>query len=267
MYIVVASSLIVSRAYICVCNLSTRRQLLSQERELQCRLNTGCHSSSAISSPIVISSQDSVSTNASPMPLCPSPSVTPCASEAFASLKGGHTSSGTGGGDFCWRGKSGLDGTRWKCQDNEEHCFSGSSAVENTPSYDEEFMDEDFESYSIPDNFDDFQEDPPPQKSTSNTPNSYVSLAPNVCLAKPTNFEKSFASTNVTTTTTHSALSGTGGPLLATTSARNVLPLKPASSGGDGGDGGGSGCKDNSSEFRGPYKHTKEMFKVFTQVQ
>ena len=194
---------------------------------------------------------------------------------AFVSLKGGDTLSNTVGGDF-WRGKPDTDGPQWEYQDSEEGCFDSSSGAqkfaENTPSCDEEFMDEDFESYSIPDNFDDFQEDPPLRKPASDgTPSSSISLAPAVHLAKLTNFEHSFAktpSTNVTTSTTQSALSGTTtrGPLLATANARNVLPLKPASSGSSSG-GGGGGCKDDSSEFRGPYKHTKEMFKVFTQVQ
>ena len=112
-------------------------------------------------------------------------------------------------------------------------------------------MEDDFEIYSIPDNFDDFQEDPPPQKSTPFPPLSSAADPPR---------------SQITTRTPTSAflqpvfVGGRGGALPHTTpnTQRFQAVRKPASR--------GCGAKDDSAEFCGQYRHTKEMYKVFTQV-
>ena len=233
---------------------SIRKQLLSQERELQSRLNTGCQSTS---SPIVISSQESISSISSPTTVYPTTSTS---SGAFPSLHDGNSSSKSLGDGHSWRGwLDSSERTPLERQGYGKECFDDAGEI-MSPLEEEEFMEEDFE------NFDDFQEEPSPQELASGTPDPPFSA---IHPARPT-FDQASTRTTVpcaTAYSTQSAATGTRGSSLTATSARNVLPLKPASSSGGGGGGGNGGCKDNSSEFRGPYNHTKEMFKVFTQVR
>ena len=112
-------------------------------------------------------------------------------------------------------------------------------------------MNYDFETYSIPENFDDFQEDPPPQKPSSFCPLSSTAGPPRSQITNraPTlaAFQPVFAGNR-------------GGALSHTTpnTQRFHAVTKPVSR--------GCGAKDDSAEFRGQYRHTKEMYKVFTQV-
>ena len=182
----------------------------------------------------------------------------PQAGGAFSSKPVGHMSDGNGGYSRSVSGEAQL-----MHLNSETDCISKARLVdENEPLEDDYYsMEEDFEEFTIPENFDDFQEDPQPQmvassgESLSHRPTvgplkSAINAAPG--WSNPT------APTTVSTSQQRDV--GTRGPL-PTTNTRPVSVLKPSASSG-----GGNASKDNSSEFRGPYEHSKEMYKVFTQV-
>ena len=122
---------------------------------------------------------------------------------------------------------------------------------ERALSDDEDYMDED---YSFPDNFDDFQEDPAPQPPASSLPSQSKTSAVRPQRIESNQFPAGASATNTTAGT------ATRMPLPSSGSSRNTTPHKSSLGRGD-------STQDNSSEFRGPYQHSKEMFKVFKQVQ
>jgi hypothetical protein len=115
---------------------------------------------------------------------------------------------------------------------------------------DEDYMEDDFETYSIPDNFDDMlEEEPPPKMSTP--------FPPPISTADPPRSQI----TNRTPPCSSAALQPVfrGGAVPHTTAnTQRFQAVKPATN--------GCGARDDSAEFRGQYRHTKEMYKVFTQV-
>lgn len=232
------------------CIFTPRKQLLSQEREVQLKLG-----SPATSSPVVISSQDPISTNSSPLPVYPSFTSTQHRNQSLPD----HSAS-TG---QSWRGSCVLSVAQSEKalassldQDKEFQNGCLSSACEpndDVPPLDKDYVEDDFESYSIPDNFDDFQEEPPPQMFTPFSPLSSTANPPRPQI------------TNSAPMCTSAALQpvfvgSRGGAVPCTAmNTQRFQAVKPASS--------GCGAKDDSAEFRGQYRHTKEMYKVFTQVQ
>ena len=229
------------------CIFTPRKQLLSQEREVQLKLG-----SPATSSPVVVSSQDSISTNSSPLPVYPSFTPKQLGNQSLPD-----DSANTG---QSWRGSCALSVAQSEKalalsldQDEEFQNSCLSSACEPNDDLlplDEDYMEDDFESYSIPDNFDDFQEEPPPQMSTPFSPLCSIADPP-----RP----------QITTKPPTAALQpvfvgNRGGAVPCTTvNTQRFQAVKPSSS--------GCGAKDDSTEFHGQYRHTKEMYKVFTQVQ
>ena len=226
--------------------------MLSQEREVLSKLSSSVHQlSPAISSPIVISSQDSASTNSSPLPVYPSFTPTQYKSRTFENSGALNTNT-----SHSWRGSCVLSDKSmpFSLDRQSAGCLSSSDPELNDDilpqKVDDEYMEEEFESYCIPDNFDDFQEDSPhPQRSSS--------------LLSAADLPKSQMMTGASTYASSSQLplhTGNCGGLLASTSnTQRFQPVIPTSSGS-------SATKDNSTEFCGQYRHTKEMFKVFTQV-
>ena len=222
-----------------------RKQLLSQEREVQLKLG-----SPATSSPVVVSSQDSVSTNSSPLPVYPAFTPTQHSSQ---SLSDHRASTGQ-----TWRTSGGLSVAQSEkalassLEKEEEFQASGACEVNGDElPLDEDYMDNDFDTYSIPDNFDDLlQEEPPPQMSTPFPP-------PQSSTADPPRSQ--------VINTTPPCISATlqpefrGGAVPRTTvNTQRLQAVKPATN--------GCAAKDDSAEFRGQYRHTKEMRKVFSQV-
>ena len=248
----------------CYCNnLTSRKQLLSQEREFQSKLSSSGHTqfSPFLSSPVVISSQDSASTNSSPLPIYPSFIPSPHGNRSFPNSDL-HSSTNTG---QSWKGNCVLhvpqsDKTLPSPLDQESengHLGSTCELNDDILPQDEEYMyiEEDLESYSIPDNFDDFPEDPPLQQAA---PFSRFTSA--VDPPKSTYQQNTTRAPTISTSTAlQPAVAGNRGVLpMTTTNSRSFQAVKPAS--------GGSDAKDDSSEFHGQYSHTKEMYKVFNQV-
>ena len=227
-----------------------RKQILSQEREVQLKLG-----SPAASSPVVISSQDSVSTNSSPLPVYPAFTPTQHSSQ---SLSDHRASTGQ-----IWRTSGGLSVAQSEkalaSSLEKDKEFQASSACELSGDglpLDEDYMDDDFDTYSIPDNFDDLlQEEPPPQmstpfppppSSTADPPRSQVTNTTRSCISaalQPESFVNRGGAVPRTTVNTQKL---------------QAVTCKPATN--------DCGAKDDSAEFRGQYRHTKEMRKVFSQV-
>ena len=229
--------------------LSYRKQLLSQERDLQTKIGTEHnYSPSASASPIVISSQGSSCINPSP--------GTPTLHSRGADQDGPTPINTVNSHSYEARFIS--DETHQK---GGESCLGDVRGAVEIASCDEEFIEEDHESYSFADNFDDFQDEPPPQKPTSVAQSCSVFTSP-VNPSEESTSNQIIASTSTGISRTTSAQSTISRGTLPTTNAISkfsVSTQKQVVSGGD-------ACKDNSAEYRGPYQHTKEMFKVFTQV-
>ena len=233
--------------YSCISLLFTpRKQLLSQEREVQLKLG-----SASTSSPVVISSQDSISTNSSPLPVYPSFTPTQHVNQ---SLPDHGASTGQSWRTSCVLSvaQSAMASASSMDQD-EEFQASASELNDDELPLDEDYAEDDFETYSIPDNFDDFlQEDPPPQASTPFSPPCSTANPPRPQITNRTPPCSSAALQPV-------FVGNKGGAVPCTTmNAQKFQAVKPASN--------GCGAKDDSSQFRGQYRHTKEMYKVFTQV-
>ena len=182
----------------------------------------------------------------------------PRASDAFISKPVGHMSDSSGG-----YSRSVSDEARLMHLNSERNYISKAKLVdENEPLEDDYYtMEEDFEEFTIPENFDDFQEDPQPQVAAGCTES--LSHRPTLGPLKSavnaaTGWSNPAAPTTVSTSRQRDV--GTRGAL-PTTSTRPVSVPKPSASSG-----GGNASKDNSAEFRGPYEHSKDMYKVFTQV-
>ena len=216
----------------------------------------------AISSPIVISSQESISSCGT------KPSPVSTSSPSFTTTQHGNGTfphqdapiSTTSDGEYSWMSNpvpASHMAQHTPHQDTGKDCFSSTWDFEcdNPSLHDKVFGDEDFESYPIPDNFDDFQEYPQPLKPTVSAPSTCLSSA--ACPPKSTLNQVSTRSQS-TFSSSKSSYAGNRGPS-STATHTSVQVLKPTPGGGD-------ACKDNSVEFRGPYPHTKELFKVFTQV-
>ena len=228
--------------------LLSRKQILSQERDIQRKLNRP----PATLSPIVISSQESVSTDPSPTQVNPSSLSTLPSTDNSVSKQSGLMSASSYGYSQSISNKAlmsvdeGCDSNMYPLEEEEEE----------TPQ-DDYFMEEDFETYSIPENFDDFLENPQPPLVASSTPGLHHSSS--IGLPKSALAEKPMSATKAVTIASEPAHVGIR-ESLPSTSSGGVSTAKPVSSKG------GSASKDDSPEFRGQYKHTKEMFKVFTQV-
>lgn len=217
--------------------------MLSQEREVQLKLG-----SPGSSSPVVISSQDSISTNSSsPLPVYPSSTLTQHGNQTVTN-HGASTSQS-------WRTscvlsvaqpeKASLD----RDKEYQTSCLRSASELNDGElPLDEEYMEDDFETYSIPDNFDDiFQEDAPPliSSSAAGPPRSQITTRTPSCNSASLQ---------------PMLVGNSGGPVPRTNiSTQRIQTGKAATT--------GCGAKDDSAEFRGQYRHTKEMYKVFTQVQ
>ena len=224
-----------------------RKQLLSQEREVQLKLG-----SPATSSPVVVSSQDSVSTNSSPLPVYSAFTPTQHGSQ---SLSDHRTSTGQ-----TWRISGSLSVAQSETalassleKDKEFQARSACELNDDELPLDEDYMD-DFDTYSIPDNFDDLlQEEPPPQMSTPFPP-------PPSSTADPPRSQIANTTPPCSSAALHPVFVGNrGGAVPRTTvNTQRLQAVKPATN--------GCGAKDDSAEFRGQYRHTKEMYKVFTQV-